>query len=182
MTEQVESRVTAAAFFQLPESNQIIELLHGEIVITGSQTLIHQRVLGKAITCLNNGIPNGQVYVAPLDVYLDESNVVQPDVFWVSDENTACIPVEGTHYTGAPDLCVEVLSPSTLRRDRTVKFLLYEQFGVREYWMIDPETATLEVWVLDGGKYTRQGIYGPNAQFTASVLGGVVVAVSAFFD
>lgn len=177
MTEQVESRVTATEFFQLPESNQITELLHGEIFVSPSPKINHQNIVLQVGASLRQIAPQGHVMIAPMDVYLDDSNVVQPDVFWVSDENEACIPVEGKYYKGAPDLCVEVLSPSTLRRDRTVKFLLYEQFGVREYWMIDPETATLEVWVFDGGKYTRQGIYGANAQFTASVLGGVVVGV-----
>ncbi len=81
---------------------------------------------------LDRLIPDGEVFVAPLDVYLDEVNIVQPDVMWIAADSQ-CVEVEGRHLRGAPKLGLAVLSPSTVRHDKSTKFRLYEKHGVREY-------------------------------------------------
>ncbi len=173
--------VTAADFLQMPESNQIIQLIKGEIVTSPAPLLDHQRIVGAVYRLLLGLIPDGEVFIAPVDVHLDDANVLQPDVFWVSDENGRCMSIEGRYFKGAPDLCVEVLSPRTARQDRTVKFLLYEHHGIREYWIIDPATKTLEVWVLNEGQFMLQGSFTALGAFPCAALGGARVAVDALF-
>lgn len=114
-------------------------------------------------------IPHGETFAAPLDVHLDAENVVQPDLLWVA-ENSRCVVRDGRLH-GAPDLVVEILSPSTTRIDRTDKFLLYERFGVSEYWIIDPTHKLLEVWTLRDGLYAQHGVYGTGEIFHSPALG-----------
>ena len=86
------------------------------------------------------------VVLAPMDVVLSEVNVVQPDILFVSNERRGIITEP--NISGAPDLVVEVLSPSTADRDRGLKLELYTRFGVREYWIIDPDERTVQVFDL----------------------------------
>ena len=83
----------------------------------------------------------GRVFDAPCDVYLDEENVVQPDILFVSEERTHIIGK--THIQGAPDLAVEILSESTAYTDLMKKKRLYARFGVKEYWIVDPDGKTI---------------------------------------
>ena len=174
-------RIDATEFLQLPESNQLTQLIGGEVLVSPAPLLAHQRIVGAVYQLLLRLIPDGEVFLAPTDVYFDESNVLQPDVFWVSDQNQQCVPVDGRYLKGAPDLCVEVLSPGSARHDRTIKFLLYEKYGVREYWIADPATNTLEVWRLQDTQFVRQGGFAVKDQFDSVVLHGQAVQVNAIF-
>ena len=131
-------KMTASEFLSLPVSNTFHELLDGEEVMSPSPTRNHQVTLGRVFLLLEHGAPHGEVILAPMDVYLDDSNVVQPDLLWIA-QGSACKWVEGKYLNGAPDLVAEIFSPGTVRRDKKDKFRLYEKFGVREYWMIDPD-------------------------------------------
>jgi Uma2 family endonuclease len=179
MADIVKTHMTAAEFLALPETNQPTQLIDGEIIVSPSPVPVHQRVVLKSARVLESLIPDGEVFVSPIDVYLDESNVVQPDILWIA-AGGKCVVGE-KYLSGPPDLIVEVLSPSTAREDRTVKFLLYEKFGVREYWMVDP-AKLIEVWVLDGGRFVRQGIYKIDEMFNSPVLSGKIVVVKTIFD
>jgi Uma2 family endonuclease len=123
-------------------------------------------------------VTSGKIYVAPVDVYLDDANVVQPDVLWVAP-GSACVPFEGKYLRGAPDLVVEVLSPGTARRDKKAKFDLYEKHGVREYWLIDSGAKLLEAWQLKDSRFIRLDVFGPGDQFDSPLLGPI--DVSAIF-
>jgi len=94
-----------------------------------------------------------KVYPAPFDVRLNASDeddtVVQPDLAVVCDRSK----IDGKGCKGAPDLVVEILSPSTARRDRMTKFQQYQQAGVQEYWIVDPDTKTVQVCTLENGRY-----------------------------
>jgi len=178
MADIVKIQMTAAEFLALPESNQPTQLIDGEMIVTPSPIPAHQRCVLNSIQILEALIPDGEIFVSPIDLYLDDSNVPQPDVLWIA-ANGKCVVGE-KYLSGPPDLIVEVLSPSTAREDRTVKFLLYEKFGVREYWIVDP-AKLIEVWILDGGRYVRQGIYNIDETFNSPVLGGKMVVVKAIF-
>ena len=80
------------------------------------------------------------------------SNAVQPDVLWNSPASR-CVLVDDAYFRGAPDLVVEVLSPSTALRDKQTKFRLYEKYGVREYWIVEPTAQYVEVWALVEAKF-----------------------------
>jgi Uma2 family endonuclease len=167
----VQARMTASEFLALPESNLPVELLDGEIIMSPAPELSHQDIVLQLAILIKQAAKGGKTYVAPVDVYLDESNVVQPDVLWIAD-GSACVPVEGKYLRGAPEFVAEVFSPGTARRDKKDKFRLYEKFGVREYWMIDPGERLLEVWQLKKGHFALLDVFGPGEQF-ASLLGAV---------
>lgn len=175
MVEQVVTRMTAAEFLELPESNQITELIDGEVSVSPAPLIDHQNVVLETAVILRGLIPDGRVYIAPSDVYFDDINVVQPDIFWISDKNERCIAVGRKHFRGAPDLIVEVLSSGTTRIDRKTKFNLYEKYGVREYWMVEPIEQYVEVWVRDGEKFVRLGLFEPHETFTSPLLGEIIV-------
>ena len=176
---KTKHRMTAREFFALPETNQPEELLDGEVIMSPPPIPKHQRVVFGFGKLLDSLIPNGEVFVAPVGVRLDESNVPEPDIVWVS-EGGNCVVGE-RYLEGAPDLIVEVLSPGTALRDKTVKFRLYEKHGVREYWLAEPDAQYLEVWRLEGEKFVYQGVYGPDDAFESIVLGGKMVKLAAVF-
>lgn len=93
----------------------------------------------------------GEVYNAPIDVLLDDHNLVQPDLVFISKENLQIIGDK--NIRGVPDLLVEILSPSTRRRDLLVKSALYARFGVASYWVVDPDIDRIELFRLTGNEY-----------------------------
>ena len=174
-----KTRMTAAEFFELPETNQPTELIDGELIVSPSPIPKHQLLVGRFYSKLEDLIPNGVVFFAPMDVYFDDNNIPQPDIIWVA-ENSQCVITE-KRLEGAPELIIEILSPGTLRRDRREKYELYERFGVREYWMTDPVGQFVEVCVWVNGTYKRQGVYGPDESFESPVLGGKTVTLKGIF-
>ncbi len=128
------------------------ELLFGRLYLTGSPTLWHQIVASYLWRHLE-GIAEpagGLASIAPLDVALADHSVVQPDVIYVSAERLGILR---QRIEGAPDLLVEVLSPGSSRRDRGEKLSLYAQTGIREYWIVDPETRLIEFLVNEAGRF-----------------------------
>ena len=174
------TRITAAEFLKLPETNLPTELLDGEVIMAPAPTLDHQDVVLNLATLILKLKPGGKVVISPVDVELDEENVVQPDVMWVSPESK-CVPVQKKNYRGAPDLVAEVFSPGTARTDKSKKFKLYEKYGTREYWMADPEGQYLEVWRREGERFAPLGVFGPGEIFVSTVLGDQTINVSEVF-
>ena len=176
----INTRMTAAAFLQQPETNLPVELINGEVMMSPTPVPAHQRAVGRIFKLLDSLIPDGEVFVAPLDVYLDEANVVQPDVMWVA-EKSACTILD-SYVQGAPDLVVEVLSPSTARHDKSTKFRLYEQYGAREYWLVDPQAEFVEVWQRENEDFALSGVFGPGDTFDSPALGKSIDANRIFGD
>ena len=175
----LNTRMTAEAFLELPETNLPTELIDGELIVSPPPVPEHQNASIELIVLLRGLIPNGKLYHAPIDVYFDEANILQPDILWVA-ENSQCF-IGDKRLEGAPDLIVEILSPSTARRDKNKKFLLYEKYGVREYWLVDPQAQYIEVWRLEEDKFVPKGVFGPDETFVAVVLGDKVVTFGAIF-
>lgn len=168
----VQTHITAKEFLALPESNLPTELIHGAIIKSPARTLDHQRLLIRLADLIRRLIPSGEVFIALVDVYLDDENIVQPDILWVAAESK-CVSVEGRYLRGAPDLVVEIFSPGSTRRDKKDKFRLYEKHGVREYWMIDPADKWLEAWQLQVGRYSLIDVFGPGDSLASPLLGAV---------
>jgi Uma2 family endonuclease len=175
-----QTRMTVREFMALPESSDHVELIAGEVVVSPTPKFKHQNIAGNSYVTLKN-LPQGITAISPMDVHLDDENVVQPDVFWVSGADSLCKLGDDGYWHGAPDLVVEVLSPSTALRDHGVKFALYERFGTREYWLIDPEGEFVEVFHREGEMFRRFGVFGRDEAFALSVLPDVTVQVSALF-
>jgi len=180
MVDSVIETISAEQFLQLPETTVPTELIEGEIIVSPTPNIPHQRLVFKLAKLVEVVIPDGEIIIAPMDVYLDDNNVVQPDIFWVS-ANGLAVPDGTKFFRGAPDLVIEILSPSTTRRDREAKFRLYERFGVREYWLVDPEAQLIEVYRLVNGKFERVGFYGKGETLTTPTLNDAPILMDAVF-
>ncbi|HVU11725.1 MAG TPA: Uma2 family endonuclease [Phototrophicaceae bacterium] len=178
MTDVV--RVSAAEFDQLTANDERrFELINGEVIEMTAPKIKHQRLIGRLYRLLDDIKPDGEVFITP-DVYLDEYNVPEPDIVWVAANSATCEITEN-RLIGAPDLVVEILSPSTAKRDRTDKFDLYEKHGTREYWLVDPEYDQIEVWKRGATSFERQRVYGIGDTFESAVLGGKTVEIAPIF-
>ena len=121
----------------------------------------------------------GKTCASPIDMVLAERRAVQPDVLFVGRERLAII---GDVVNGAADLVAEVISPESRRRDRFDKRDLYEQHGVREYWVLDPEASTVEVFYLEHGQYRLVGRWRPGEMAVSRLLAGFSVPVAGLFS
>ena len=158
------------------------ELLHGELVMAPAPLIDHQYALINLIIAIGAFVKKhklGKVYSAPFDVVLSDTNVVQPDLLFVSTARQHSITPE--NIQGAPDLVVEILSPSTAERDRTVKFELYAQHGVHEYWIVDPDARTITVFLLNEGEFEEVDTYSERETLTSPMLTGFSIALDEIF-
>ncbi len=157
-----------ADYQALPDEPRV-ELVYGRLLLMSSPVVRHQVVLMQLLEHLRATMRprGGRVLVAPMDVTLADHSVVQPDLLLVMQERANII---GDRVQGAPDLLVEILSPSTARLDRGDKLRLYAESGVREYWLVDPEARAIEFleqrearWLVAlprGGTYRSAAITG----------------------
>lgn len=121
----------------------------------------------------------GKVVSAPTDVVLTNDTVVQPDLLFISKENLGIVKKQ---VHGAPDLVVEILSPSSLRHDRLEKLELYARFGVKEYWIVDPANRSLEILTLDDGHFVVHSMAAETGLAESKVLAGLSVDVAQVFS
>lgn len=180
MADMAKTKITAAEFSELPEQPgfPIMELIDGEVILSASPVPKHQIISFRLGSLIDAAAPSGQVIAAPMDVYLDEFNTVEPDLMWISEANAGIIGK--VRIMGAPDWIVEIHSPGTMKRDQTKKFELYEKHGVREYWMVDPEYEQVEVWMNGANGFDRLGLYGKTGSFTSPTLGKAVDLTPVF--
>lgn len=132
------------------------ELINGELVGKRSPNLSHQRICGDIFFALGTfaiKTESGEVFHAPLDVVLDDGNAYHPDVFFVKKERSFILDNAEEVVIGAPDLVVEILSKSTGIYDRGAKKDIYETYGVREYWLVEPRTNTVELYAYTEQRY-----------------------------
>lgn len=169
--EFARTRLTAHEFYQMPETMQPMQLLDGEIIQLTGPTLEHQDVVLNIGTLFKakRKTFGGRVYIAPVDVELSDVDVPQPDALWIAP-NSPTVMLK-RRIIGAPDLIVEVLSPSTAELDRTRKFRLYERHGVQEYWLIDIQTYYIELWTLNSGRYELRVQIGKGETLHSPLLG-----------
>lgn len=144
-------------FRSLPEGT-LAELIDNQLYMSPSPVHIHQKTLKKIARKLDvvvedNGL--GEVIIAPFDVFLDDiENAVQPDIVVLLNGNQGSFTESG-HFKGTPDLLVEILSSGNKNHDLIRKKDLYERFGVKEYWVIDPDTRLVMVFQLVNGSYVK---------------------------
>lgn len=174
--------------YLLWEGDTRYELYDGEAVALASPTRIHQKISTKLLNQFENYLEDKrcEVYHAPFDVRLFEKkndpprrikDVVQPDLIVVCDleklDNRGC--------KGAPDLVVEILSPTTKRQDITVKYQLYQRAGVPEYWVVDPQKRTVAVHILVNGAYSSPELYTANEEVPVGVLKDCTINLARVF-
>ena len=148
----MEKRITTDDYFLMPETNRPAELVYGVVREPPTPFYSHQRIVGQLFLLLRAHVAErqlGEVCVSPMDVVLDKEAglIVQPDVMFISRERSSIIQ---NHIWGAPDLVIEVASPGTAYRDRTIKLAWYRKYGVRECWLVYPSEQRVEVVICEG--------------------------------
>jgi len=159
------------------------ELIDGTAYLMEPAPLFgHQRIgvkLTKMIDTFLEGKP-GEVFYSPFDVRLNfdkgDNTVLQPDIVVFADQSK----LFGTGCIGAPDMVIEILSPSTARRDRVKKFKQYLLAGVKEYWIVDPDEMTVNAYILESGVYVGK-TYHETDEVPVFVLDGCVIKLSDVF-
>jgi Uma2 family endonuclease len=170
MATQPTTGLTYRDLQAFPDDNFRRELIDGELVVTPAPATRHQRVVALFTGAFLDyeREHGGQVFPAPTDVFFSDTNVVEPDVLFVRAENLH--KVEKRFVRSAPDVVVEVSSPSTRRLELGRKLALYERFGVPEYWYVDLEAERLEIHGLAGDRYEPPRILGCGDLLTSPIL------------
>jgi Uma2 family endonuclease len=148
-------RTIMEVFKMLPETT-LAEVINNQLYMSPSPVGRHQRVISKLFTQIYDYVESqglGEAFVAPFDVFLDEeSNAVQPDIFFISANRLDMVDDDGGVH-GVPDLIIEVLSPGNPQHDRITKKALYQNFKVKEYWVIDPTSRKAKGYKFVKGLY-----------------------------
>jgi Uma2 family endonuclease len=173
---------TYADYCRLPEGAPY-QLIGGELVMTPSPTPYHQIVLANLWRKMDGfvyGSGMGKILCAPLDVYLTETDTYQPDLIFIARDRLNII--EKARVNGAPDLVVEILSPGTAYYDLRKKYKVYEAQGVREYWIVDPEDKSVQVFVAREGKFVLDQEVQGSGEVKSHVLTGFSIDVQTIFE
>ena len=182
MVQPARTRIHAEDYYDLPEYEQhdLIQLIDGEVIISMPPIPKHQRIVRDILFLLTtvSRSKGGEALSAPIEVYLDEHNIFEPDVLYLRADSQCTVGEK--RLTGAPDLGVEVLSPGTAKYDRQQKYEAYQRHGVSEYWIVDPLHETVEVWTLGEGMFKRQGAYAGADTFDSATLGETVTVKAIF--
>lgn len=171
-------------YLKLPDDGRRFEIIEGVLYVTNAPNIDHQFVVLEVSRQIGNFVIEkklGFVLPAPFEIHLSErTRPVLPDVIFIKSERW---PETGAGYfEGAPDLIVEVLSPSTRRTDQVVKFTAYEQAGVPEYWIVDPKSRSVQVFVLSGREYGLLGEFVGEDVVRSSVLEGLQIVTRTLFN
>jgi Uma2 family endonuclease len=166
-------------YISLPNDRNRYEILEGELIETPSPTTNHQRVSRNLEFVLFSHIKHtncGEILDAPMDVILDESTVVQPDIIFIAKERFHILSKRGVD--GAPDLLIEILSPATAKYDRISKMQLYARFGVQWFWIVDPDGRKVEEFERDGESYTPKSAHSGKERFTPAIFPELTIDLS----
>ena len=177
----MQTKLTYADYMKTPEEEHC-ELIGGELVMFTTPPTYHQLVLSNLMYKVGVFVRErdlGRVYPVLTDVVLSDRDVVKPDILYVSKQRSHILTRENVR--GAPDLVVEILSPATAERDRTVKLDLYAQHGVKEYWIVDPDAGTITVLLRGEGSFEVGGIYGEGQSLRSPTLAGFSVTLEEIF-
>lgn len=171
------------------DEKERVELIDGEVFLMAPPSSVHQEICFEIGRQLGNFLEGKRckVYPAPFGVRLfeqdgdtpdDVGTMVEPDISVVCDRNK----IDRHGCKGAPDLVIEILSPSSLRHDRFVKLGLYQRAGVREYWIVDPEYKSVQVFTLDGGSLRISEEYGREDVARVNILEGCFIDLGKVFS
>lgn len=161
---------TYEIYSALPDDGFRYEVIQGVLMMSPAPEITHQGIIQRITRYLDEQIfsaSRGLVFTGPIDVVLAPQKVVQPDVLALLENHLDRLKEK--YIEGAPDLVVEVISPSSATYDRLVKYNIYEQAGVPEYWLVNPREESIEVFVLEAGKYYSSGVFR-NEQIIKSQL------------
>ena len=181
VTAPKKRKFTYEDYLKTPD-DQRYELIEGELIITPSPVPYHQWLSKNIEFELEKFVREkelGKVFYAPCDVYLDNENVLQPDILFISKERLNIIGEK--NIQGAPDLVIEILSESTAYQDMVKKKKLYAQFGVKEYWIIDPGEKTAETYSLKNDTFILMKRFSEKDVLESILLPGLKIKLVHVF-
>jgi len=178
-------KLTYDDFVLFPDDGLRHELIDGEHYVTPSPNAKHQQIVVKLTLRVGNWVEQhdaGKLFVAPFDVVFSQIDVVEPDLLYMSKMRADEI-LKAANVQGVPELVIEIGSPSTRRRDETVKRLLYERAGVSEYWVVDPELDVIRVYRREGERFARPAELSAEAGdvLTTTLLPGLALELVDIF-
>jgi Uma2 family endonuclease len=179
------TKLTYDDFVLFPDDGKRHELIDGEHYVTPSPNRRHQELVGRFHLIIGGWLqshPIGRVYLSPFDVVISQFDVVEPDLLYMSNERAAQVLTEA-NVQGVPELVIEIGSPSTRKRDETIKRRLYERSGVNEYWVVDPELDVVRVYRSGDsgfGKPTEWSLEAGDV-LTTPLLSGLELPLSRIF-
>lgn len=166
------TKLTYADYLRLPDDGLRHEIIDGEHYVTPSPSVRHQQISGRLFYLIQLHLdthPIGAIFYAPLDALLSEFDIVVPDLIYISNDRMRYLTSK--NLQGPPDLVIEILSPSTARRDQRLKHDLYERVGVTEYWLVDPERDVVDVYRRQAGdRFAMPTQYARNATLTSPLF------------
>jgi Uma2 family endonuclease len=168
------TRLTYADLELLPDDGLRHEIIDGEPYVTASPVTRHQRISARLLVAFQSYLdahPLGELFHAPFDVVMSFHDVVVPDLIYVSHSRAHLVTAK--NLQGAPDLVIEILSPSTRPRDEHLKRDLYERAGVEEYWLVDPDRNTLTIYRREGSRFLPPETFESDAIISTSLLPGI---------
>jgi Uma2 family endonuclease len=173
-------------YLRLPNDGKRYEIIDGVLYMSSAPNYDHQYAVSKLDRFLGGYVDQrqlGVVLVAPFEVHLPKiAQPVQPDVLFIAKERQ---PRSGDKiFSGAPDLVIEVISPSSVRTDRHIKLSAYERAGVTEYWIVDPRSHFVEIYRLEAEnqEYCLHGQFGPGETLQSLVLPELALMVDSLFS
>ena len=181
VTAPKKRKFTYEDYLMTPD-DQRYELIEGDLIMTPSPVPYHQWLLKNIAFDLEKFVREkkmGKIFYAPCDVYLDNENVLQPDILFISKERLNIIGEK--NIQGAPDLVIEILSESSAYRDMVKKKKLYAQFGVKEYWIIDPGEKTVEIYTLKNDTFMLMKRFSEKDVLESPLLPGLKIKLLQVF-
>ncbi len=183
MSTVIHRPLTAHDYRETPEYGPRYQLIEGDLYMAPSPNRFHQKIAGDIHYEMEHYLRQhtlGVAYMGPFDVYLTDLNVYQPDVCYFSKERYSYLTDEGAN--GAPDLVVEVLSPSTSKFDLGAKKEIYARTGVLEYWIVDPVAKMVKVYHLADNADTPHATLTVGRTLTTPLLPGFSLQLAALFN
>jgi len=169
-------------YLNLPDDGKRYELINGELVMVAAPFTIHQIISGNIEEEIRTFLKQTQMGImihSPIDVVLSETNVVQPDIIFISEANSNIIKEK--NIQGTPDLVIEILSPSTAYYDIIEKKEIYETFGVKEYWIVDPKKQRIEIFELKGNYFELNQRLNSQGMANSLIMQGFEISLERIF-
>jgi Uma2 family endonuclease len=174
---------TYADYLRLPDEGPRYEIYEGLLVRAPAPLTRHQIVSRRLVVAIEAFVARhdlGEVLFAPCDVILSDDTVLQPDLLFVANERRSIIQERGIF--GPPDLAVEILSKRSLKRDTGHKLDLYGRFGIREYWIVDPDADRIEVFLLEGDRLVKNAEHSAGDVRSLAALPGFSAPLARIFE
>ena len=176
-----QAKLTYEDYLELPDDKRY-EIIDGELYEMTAPTVRHQVLIGNLFIIFKPHVRSrglGSVYISPIDVIFAESDIVQPDLVFVAESRRHII--QDHAIVGAPDLVIEILSPSTAAHDRNRKADLYARYGVEEYWMVDTQTEAIEIRRLGDAGYDGSAEIHDSGVISTTLIPGLEVRLDDVF-